>query len=113
MYSKVTMDPFIASSTVQTEKFMLAEAVGTNIVHLVVHFWLICSAMFFLLRIDPSEDGKHLLIILIACAHPSPLRYYPIVADHAREDIRPLARSRLKRRLDGAKNWYCTVGSID
>lgn len=30
MYSKAIMDLFIVSSTVQTEKSMLAEAVGTN-----------------------------------------------------------------------------------
>jgi hypothetical protein len=104
MYSKVIMDLFIASSTAQTEKFMLAEAVRTHI-----HNWLFtfaekfCSYVSFYV-IDPSEDGMDILINLINCTHPSLLRYHPIVANHTREDLRPLARSCLQRRLDGTQN---------
>jgi hypothetical protein len=52
----------------------------------------------------------YLLINLISYAHPSLLRYHSIVADYTREDLRPLARSCLQRRLDGTK---LVSGSID
>jgi hypothetical protein len=80
---------------------MLAEAVRTSI-----HNWLFTSAEKFchsFYVIGPSEDGMHFLINLTSRTHPSLLRYHPIVADHTREDLRPLARSYLQRRLDGTK----------
>ena len=47
----------------------------------------------------------YIIINLIGCAHPSMIRYHPIVADHTREDLRPLARSLPpNRRLDGTNN---------
>jgi WD40 repeat protein len=73
-----------------------------------IHNWLFTSAKKFchisFYVIGPSEDGMYILINLISCAHPSLLRYHPTVADHTREDLRPLARSCLQRRLDGTKS---------
>src|SRR6266566_162134 len=50
MYSKVITDPFIASSTAQTEKFMLVEAVRTSIFIAGCSLQLRNSVIFLFLR---------------------------------------------------------------
>ena len=83
---------------------MLAEAVRTSIFITDCSLELRNSVIFSLFYvIGLSEDGMYLLINSIGCAHPPLFRYHPIVADHTREDLRPLARSCLQRRLEGTK----------
>jgi hypothetical protein len=82
------------------ERYMLVEAVRTNVVMLFDHLCLTDDSISLVTSL--SIRGWYVDSTLIACfvrAHSCLLRYHPIVADHTREGIRALARS-IQRKLE-------------
>jgi len=85
---------------------------GFKRIHLVVHVRLTISVLYLSLVTSLVYQRMvcHLLGDWSIRAHSRPLRHHPIVADHAREIIWPLARNCVQWwRLDRAKNIHIGV----